>query len=147
MRAIAVSLFIVALTGASQADTPAGNAAAGEIRVEFTGLRSESGQVRCGLYPSEDGFPKKPAFKAASAVKEGRAICTFPGRPAGTYAVAAYHDENGNGKLDTNLVGIPKEGTGFSNGARPRMMGPPAFSAASFAHGGAVTTVSIRIVY
>ena len=51
--------------------------------------------------------------------------------PAGEYAIASYHDENGNGKLDTNALGLPEEGYGFSNDARG-MFGPPKFSEAVF---------------
>jgi uncharacterized protein (DUF2141 family) len=50
---------------------------------------------------------------------------------AGKYAIASYHDENGNGKLDTNALGIPEEGYGFSNDARGTF-GPPKFSEAAF---------------
>jgi uncharacterized protein (DUF2141 family) len=51
--------------------------------------------------------------------------------PAGNYAIASYHDENGNGKLDTNALGMPEEGYGFSNDARGTF-GPPKFSEAVF---------------
>ena len=35
--------------------------------------------------------------------------------PPGTYAVKLHIDENENGKLDTNFLGIPKEQYGISN--------------------------------
>jgi uncharacterized protein (DUF2141 family) len=47
-----------------------------------------------------------------------RAVCEFPGVAPNTYAVSVFHDENSNGKLDTNFMGIPREGVGASNGAR-----------------------------
>jgi uncharacterized protein (DUF2141 family) len=49
----------------------------------------------------------------------------------GRYAVSVIHDQNGNGKLDTNLVGLPTEGYGFSRDARGTI-GPPGFEAAAF---------------
>ncbi len=52
--------------------------------------------------------------------------------PPGTYAVAAFHDANGNGKFDTNLVGWPVEGFAFSNNAHVSFFRPPSFAAASF---------------
>ncbi|MGJ7582834.1 DUF2141 domain-containing protein [Variovorax sp. RHLX14] len=55
----------------------------------------------------------------------------FVGLPPGRYAVKSFADENGNGKLDTNLVGLPTERYGFSNDAKGRM-GPPSFEQASF---------------
>ncbi len=56
---------------------------------------------------------------------------TIPGIPEGEYAVKIIHDENSNGKLDTNFLGIPREGFGFSNNAKPGM-GPPAFEKSKF---------------
>jgi uncharacterized protein (DUF2141 family) len=61
--------------------------------------------------------------------------------PQGTYAIACYHDENNNGKLDTKFMGIPKEGTGASNDARGTM-GPPKFKDAKFQ---LVSDTSVRI--
>lgn len=52
--------------------------------------------------------------------------------PPGTYAAAAFHDANGNGKFDQNLLGWPLEGFAFSNNAHVRFFRPPSFAAASF---------------
>jgi uncharacterized protein (DUF2141 family) len=49
----------------------------------------------------------------------------------GTYAVGAYHDENGNGKFDTNFIGYPIEGYALSNGIRA-IISRPRFTDASF---------------
>ncbi len=54
----------------------------------------------------------------------------FEGLQPGTYAVRLMHDENDNGKLDRNLVGMPTEGYGFSN--NPRVMRAATFEEASF---------------
>lgn len=51
--------------------------------------------------------------------------------PLGTYAIAISQDVNGNGKQDTNWIGIPKEPYGFSNNAKGKM-GPPDFEDAKF---------------
>jgi uncharacterized protein (DUF2141 family) len=60
--------------------------------------------------------------------------------------VGVFHDENGNGKLDKNLVGLPKEGVGFSNTPGGRRL-PPKFADARFAHDGAITTVAVQVGY
>jgi uncharacterized protein (DUF2141 family) len=52
--------------------------------------------------------------------------------------VAVFHDENGNGKLDRNFIGIPKEGVGASNNRR-HAMGPPTWDESKFAVSGRVT--------
>ena len=68
---------------------------------------------------------------------------TFEGVPFGTYALKVFHDENDNGKLDTNFVGMPKEAFGFSNDAMGRF-GPPDFDAASFELGQPELLLEIR---
>jgi outer membrane protein len=50
--------------------------------------------------------------------------------PAGNLAVLVYVDENQNGLIDKNFIGIPREALGISNNYRPK--GPPAFSRAQF---------------
>jgi uncharacterized protein (DUF2141 family) len=64
-------------------------------------------------------------------VKPREAVVTFDRLPAGEYAVAAYQDINGNGKLDRNFIGIPKEPVGVSNRAKGRF-GPPKWRDAKF---------------
>ncbi|MFO7534417.1 MAG: MipA/OmpV family protein [Kiritimatiellia bacterium] len=71
------------------------------------------------------------------ALPAGGNTARIPDLPAGEYALAVFVDENGNGRLDRNFVGIPREPLGFSN--RYRAKGPPAFSRASFRLGEAET--------
>lgn len=82
-------------------------------------------------------FDTAEAFSAGRAVLsqkvemvEGTARWVFNGMPPGRYAVKSFADQNGNGKLDTNLFGLPTERYGFSNNARGRM-GPPGFDDAA----------------
>ena len=51
--------------------------------------------------------------------------------PAGTYAIAVFHDENGNNELDTNMFGVPKEPVAFSK-AKMKLFGPPKFDECQF---------------
>ena len=60
----------------------------------------------------------------------------FDNLAAGTYAVGAYHDENNNDHLDTNVLGLPTEGYALSNGVRP-VMSKPTFQQAAFTVGNA----------
>ena len=92
------------------------------IRVE--GLRNDNGRVKALVYRTADGFMRdetKAVARAESAIKDKSAVLEFPALPAGSYAVECFHDENGNGKLDTNWIGIPREGVGASNNAKGRM--------------------------
>jgi uncharacterized protein (DUF2141 family) len=103
------------------------------LTVHVSVLHSQAGALVCRLFAGGDGFPGKPPYKAVRRVPIGgkEASCEFRGVSPGTYAVAVFHDENGNGKLDTNFLGIPSEGVGVSNNKRP-LVGPPRWSDATF---------------
>ena len=119
------------------------------IQVDIDGLHSDSGQVLCALFSSAADFPKKPEKAVAhskSDISDKHATCEFQSVPPGTYAVAVFHDENSNGKLDTNFMGIPREGVGASNNAKGRF-GPPKFPAAAFLHASGRTNLKISINY
>jgi len=119
------------------------------IRVEISGLHSDKGEVRCALFSSAGDFPKK-ADKAAARTKagisHGNALCEFLGITPGTYAISVFHDENSNGKLDTNFMGIPREGVGASNNALGHF-GPPKFDAAAFRFAGGQLNLKIKVNY
>jgi uncharacterized protein (DUF2141 family) len=124
-------LLVPTRWGMPQTQGPATNV----IHVEINGLRNDKGQLVCSLYSSADGFPKdaqKAIARTSAAIKDKRGVCEFMGiAPNATYAISVFHDENSNGKLDTNFMGIPREGVGASNGARGHF-GPPKFDAAAF---------------
>src|SRR5258708_2936742 len=103
--------------------------AANVITFEVVGLRNNNGIVGCSLFNSADGFPDKTdkAIKLANGkIADGRAICEFSNVAPGDYAISAFHDENSNGKLEKNFIGMPKEGVGASNDAKASF-GPPKF--------------------
>ncbi len=103
--------------------------------VEFeTQNRNAAGVVRCGLF--KEGGWLKDAFRAAIVKINGKkALCVFKDVPAGVYGISAFHDENNDGKLDTNLVGYPTEEYCASNNAR-NLLSAPSWSAAKFSYRG-----------
>jgi len=118
------------------------------LRLEVVNLRNDHGQVGCSLFNDPTGFPRHGnVFRHVWAPIHGdRAVCEFPGIPAGTYAAAVFHDENSDGKFNTNMFGMPLEGYGFSNDA-PVRFGPPSFEAASFRYEGKTASDPIHIRY
>ena len=109
-------------------------ASAGELVLDLRGIRSGEGRVYAAVHAPVDGvkFPDSAGMIAATwwLARPGDQRVTIHDLPPGRYAVNAYHDENENGELDTNLLGIPSEGYAFANDATG-VMGPPGFSAAS----------------
>jgi len=114
--------------------TPAEESVATNVIELEAGARNDLGVVRCGLF-TEAGW-LKDAFRAAIVkVHNKKALCVFKEVPAGTYGISAFHDEDSDGKLDTNLVGYPVEEYCASNNAR-NMMSAPSWSDAKFAYRG-----------
>lgn len=124
---------------------PAGASLAGTLTVDVR-TTNDRGVVRCALFDSEKGFPMDTKIARGTAtddsIDSGRASCLFEGLEAGTYAVSVLHDENGDDKLQTGFLGIPKEPLGFSNGAKIRF-GPPKWRDARFALSGTDATIVI----
>ena len=119
------------------------------IHVDVSGLRNDKGQVLCALFSSAEAFPKKAdkaVVRLTAKIAERQAVCDFTGVAPGTYAVSVVHDENSNGKLDTNFIGMPREGVGASNDAKGHM-GPPKFSAASFRYQNGRLDLKIHVNY
>jgi uncharacterized protein (DUF2141 family) len=119
---------------AMQAGAAAPLPASGSVVVTISGIKSDAGQIGCGLFRSADGFPMKSekAEMRWQPARKGSVTCVFEGLPPGQYAVSASHDLNGNRKTDTNFLGLPREDWGVSNNVRPAMR-PPRFSEAGFA--------------
>jgi len=121
----------------------------GVIQADVGGLRSGKGKVMCALYSSAEGYPTKgdkAMAYSSSAILNGHGECNFTGMRPGRYAISVFHDENSNGKLDSNLFGIPREGVGASNNAKGHF-GPPKFEDAAFQFTGGHLELRIAMAY
>ena len=94
------------------------------IEVLVTDFDSNKGKVFLGLYNSETSFLNTQYKNVILSIKDNTCTYTFTNVPEGTYAISLYHDENDNGKMDTNIFGAPKEDYGCSNNARGFMSAP-----------------------
>lgn len=102
------------------------------VTVTIGSLRNENGYLSIALHNGETDFPGEDAFMTQYVeVEDGSVEVIFKNVPAGEYAIAVMHDENGNEELDFNSYGMPIEGYGFSNEAQGEQ-GPPNFEDAAF---------------
>lgn len=95
-----------------------------DLEVVIKGLSNNKGKVYVGLYNSEKDFLKNVYLGNISKIWKHEAIVTFKNVPAGQYALSAFHDKNDNGKLDTNMIGVPKEDYTISNNAKNKFSSP-----------------------
>ena len=120
------------------------------IHVKVLDIKNSTGAVACALFEAPEGFPREFLKFATNIVmmkiRNTQARCDFVDIPPGTYALAVIHDENMNGELDTNWLGVPTEGYGFSSGAEA-LMSAPSFEAASFVYDGQNLEMAITLNY
>jgi uncharacterized protein (DUF2141 family) len=139
---LSLALAVASLTG--QVSAQSGS----RLSVTVTGLRSDQGTVRCGLYASADSFrqPGREFRGVAAPVKGQQATCVFNNIPPGTYAVAAFHAEQNETRMEFGMFGKPKQGYGFSRNPSSTF-GPPSFSAAAFEVKGGPAAMQFRLQY
>lgn len=133
----AAALALAPLSAAAQQGVP--------VRVTVFGIHNDRGEVLAAVCPEADFLSDRCTLRAAAPAAFGAVTLTLPEVPPGRYAVQAFHDENANRTIDRSLLGMPKEGMGFSNGAAMRF-GPPDFAEAAVEVGpeGADVVVPLR---
>jgi uncharacterized protein (DUF2141 family) len=150
IRVRCVALFAVLVFANLPAVASAQSSSCPGIHVNVLNIRNSTGTVACALFESPAGFPLEYLHYATNImvikIRDAQARCDFLDIPPGTYALAVTHDENMNGKIDTNWLGIPTEGYGFSNDAKA-WLGPPSFPATSFPYEGQDMEMTISLHY
>ncbi|MFO8089251.1 MAG: DUF2141 domain-containing protein [Desulfatiglandaceae bacterium] len=120
------------------------------IHIDILNIKNSRGTIACALFDSPDGFPREYLRHATSMmaieIRDTEARCDFVGIPAETYALVVIHDENRNGELDTNWLGLPTEGYGFSSDAKATLSSP-SFSDASLRYDGESLDLTISLHY
>lgn len=140
---LALSFLLVPSNGFAQAECPA-------INVKIQNIGNNTGVIACAIFESPEGFPNKFLKFAAKVmitqIKGKNASFVFSDIKPGKYAISVIHDENYDGELETNWLGIPKEGYGFSSGAEASLSAP-SFSDAEFTYDGGDLQMSIDLNY
>jgi len=103
------------------------------IKVRVIGIEEIRGNISIGLFNDSEGFPKRDenSIGIMLEITDSLVEHTFDHLSDGEYALAIYHDENSNGELDKNFLGIPSEDYVFSNYATGSF-GPPSFEDSKF---------------
>ncbi|MFZ4688724.1 MAG: DUF2141 domain-containing protein [Polymorphobacter sp.] len=126
--AIAAAFAIPAAPSLAQAAP----AAAPGITIAFTGIATPTGMIMISLFDSGAAYNGGKPVRVAAVPADGAAIeAHFEGLPAGRYAVKAFHDVDGDGKMAVNPFGMPTEPFAFSNDAVGEM-GPARWDQAAF---------------
>ncbi len=127
-------------------DSTSVNTQQGTLVVFLTDLPNDDGVVLVALTNSKENYEiENNTFLGDSAkIVDGTSMVEFENIPFGTYAIKVFHDENEDGNLDTNFLGIPSEAYGFSNNATGSF-GPAAWEDAKFTFLSQRDTLSIRV--
>lgn len=134
-RALVLSVLFAATAGAHAA----------ELTVVLSDVRAQTGLIKVALVDSQAAWDGQAAPVQATGAPPsgGQATFVFKDLKPGSYAVLITHDENGNGQLDTNAMGMPLEGYGFSN--NPRVMRKPTWDEARFDLAGAADRIDVSL--
>ncbi|HEY3446526.1 MAG TPA: DUF2141 domain-containing protein [Myxococcales bacterium] len=149
MRTLAAALASLLVTSAAFGeDAPAPPPPAkATLKVEITNLRSEAGVVRAAVYRTEADYKNKnPSASGEAAIQGAKATVVLEGLEPGAVVVRVFHDEDKDGKIKTNWIGMPKEGVGMSRDAKG-FMGPPKFDDAKLDLPAGPSSTSIKLHY
>ena len=117
---------LAALTLAAALPALLGAAELGSLTITINGIRNTNGNLIACVFRDSNGFPTcqkaRTAINQSTRVTGSTMTIRFNNLPPGSYVASVQHDEDGNGKLKTNFIGMPKEGIGLSNnsGGFPR---------------------------
>ncbi|WP_296598549.1 DUF2141 domain-containing protein [Phenylobacterium sp.] len=117
-----------------------------KLTVQVNGVRPAVGEVAITVYPDDKRrFLAKGGKLARQRLKAAASVRACFWTPPGFYAVAVYHDRDGDRDFDRTLVGLPAEGFGFSNDPDTKT-GLPSFSSVRFrvAPGERVTPIQMK---
>jgi uncharacterized protein (DUF2141 family) len=131
------------------ATSPALAADGANLRVVATNVQSDSGKVVVWIYGSAESWLKDDGVRTQKSVpvkgnRNGDSVTVELLLPPGEYAFSVFHDQEGDGRLARNFIGLPKEPAGLSNNVRPKL-GPPRFDKAKFTVGTGLVEQRIKL--
>lgn len=120
--------------------------AAAELAVTVRGVANDDGHVLVAACTPETFLGAQCPYTGRAPAEKGEVRVLVSGIEAGAYAIQSFHDENDNLDIDRNLLGLPREGMGFSRNA-PMRFGPPRFEDAVVQITGDRSEVEFRMRY
>lgn len=114
------------------------------LQVHVDNVDTRGGPVRVAVFDRERWLSPRALAGVQAAAREPRITVDVSAPHSGRFALAVYQDVNNDGRLNRNIVGLPTEPVGFSNGAAIRF-GPPSFDAAAVEVGAHGATISVRL--
>jgi uncharacterized protein (DUF2141 family) len=127
----ATSLAMAAIGSISLVTILSHQVMAADLTVNISDVEQGKGHLLVALYADQESYVSgKANFSSKIKAEHEQASVVFENLPDGEYAIKMYQDENDNSKLDFNIMGIPKEGYGFSNNVG--MFGAPDYAEAKF---------------
>ena len=120
---------------------------AANLTVTVEQVRNSKGEIRFSIFNVPSQFPQGNELDSKDVPAQlGFVTVQFYNLVLGAYAIAIHHDENSDGEMNTNFIGLPKEGYGFSNNAKVNFAAP-AFEAAAFNLDVGDKSIRLRVVY
>lgn len=119
------------------------------FKIEIHNIRSANGKIVLAVFDGQENFKNERALLEKSFAKDemqGNVLTILLSLEKGTYGIAVFDDENGDGKMNYNLIGLPKEGFGFSNYYHKGFRNPK-FSKFQFSHKDSLGTIIIDLRY
>ena len=105
---------------------------ASDLAFEILGVNSSNGKLYIQLFKGEKNYQQgKTVSASAINAKKGSVTVLFNNIEEGEYVLRFFHDENDDGEMQKNLSGMPVEGYGFSNNAKPNF-GPASYNDMKF---------------
>lgn len=103
------------------------------LTLKITNIKHIKGDIKIAIYTDKNTFLQKEGeFRRITfKVTQTQEKYIITNLPKGDYAIALFQDENTDGKCNTNFLGVPKEGYGFSNNYKP-LLSSPSYSDCKF---------------
>ncbi len=114
------------------------------LTVDVHNVQLRKGIVFVAIFRPGKDFPEGEPLEGKKVAATSGSVKTVFSVEPGDYAVAVYHDENSNGKMDKRMFGIPKEPYGFSNDFRPTLSAPK-FRDCQFKVGSDGKTIRVKL--